>query len=48
MSADWAILTPVTGNATVIGAWIPLSSHPAQRGTRVIAAGFAPLATDAR
>ena len=45
MSADWAILTPVT--STVIGAWIPLSSHPAQRGTRVIAAGFAPLADDA-
>jgi hypothetical protein len=46
MSADWAILTPVT--STVIGAWIPLSSHPAQRGTRVIAAGFAPTTDSSR
>ena len=47
MSEDWAILTPLTGNANVINAWIPLSTQPAQRGTRVIAAGFAPLADDA-
>jgi hypothetical protein len=40
MSEDWAILTPLSN--TVIGAWIPLSPAPAQRGTRVIAAGFAP------
>ena len=43
MSADWAILTPLTG--TVVGAWIPLSPNPVQRGAHVIAAGFAP-ATD--
>ena len=40
MSADWAILTPLT--TTVIGAWIPLSPDPVQPGARVIAAGFAP------
>ena len=46
MSADWAILTPVT--STVIGAWIPLSPQPTQRGTRVIAAGFAPTTDSGR
>ena len=46
MSKDWAILTPLTG--TAIGAWIPLSPEPAHRGTRVIAAGFAPTAESDR
>ena len=46
MSADWAVLTPLTD--TVIGAWIPLSPDPAQRGTRVIAAGFAPTTDSGR
>ena len=41
MSADWAILTPLT--STSVGAWIPLSPNPAQPGARVIAAGFAPV-----
>ena len=40
MSADWAILAPLT--STFGGAWIPLSPDPVQRGARVIAAGFAP------
>ena len=40
MSEDWAILTPLS--STVIGAWIPLAREPTQRGTQVIAAGFAP------
>jgi hypothetical protein len=46
MSADWAILTPLTG--TAVGAWIPLSPDPAQSGTRVIAAGFAPTTDSVR
>ena len=46
MSADLAILTPVT--STVTGAWIPLSPLPAQHGTRVIAAGFAPTTGSGR
>jgi hypothetical protein len=40
MSADWAVLTPLTD--TAIGAWIPLSLDAAQRGSRVLATGFAP------
>ena len=46
MSADWAILAPLTG--TALGAWIPLSPDPAQRNTRVIAAGFAPTSDAGR
>ena len=46
MSADWAVLTPLTD--TVIGAWIPLSPDPVQGGSRVLAAGFAPTANSGK